>query len=367
MTEQLGCGRGSRALDALTRGGYPAGSIIEVCVVPLPFRMLPRLLQIHGPSVEPCWQLAWLAAAAAYKRGWNVVACSGHACLDFGAPAVLLDVLRSLEAECSLVLVDSWTRIVDAAAPADSATTWALRNRRLATFLRQLSGRLLMLQAQRRGNPVNGGTSSNSGGGESRDKTQRWPAPSVLVCNSDKASAALVIRGNGGRGRHGRVLQQYAAMRLRVSEDLDDIAVEGGPDFMTVELLKGPAVNTRMPTTQTRVYTSSRTTDGLPITEGHAFPTVMDLLMAAQQLGLIARQDHTESSPLTGNAGYTAGEDAYVTGSDRPPGAVAEFVKRFSYGDFRADTLGSLASQITANGHMTQLREQVVQKLHPLP
>jgi hypothetical protein len=51
-------------------------------------------LKIKGQNLQSCWQLSWLAAAAAYERGLRVLACSGTAYLDFGAVGYLLQAGR---------------------------------------------------------------------------------------------------------------------------------------------------------------------------------------------------------------------------------------------------------------------------------
>ncbi|GIL43465.1 hypothetical protein Vafri_936 [Volvox africanus] len=336
---------GSKALDVLTGGGYPSGSIIE----------------IQGSDLKPCWQLAWLAAAAAYKRGWKVTACSGAACLDFGAergltardkfartsvaqPQALLDVVRWVERDCSLIMVDSWARIAEAAeAPAgpDSSAIRAMRNRRLAGFLRQLSSRLLLHKAQE-------GSSDNDNGcfngARSQDYALRnWPAPSVIVCST-------------GQKGHGSVLQQYAAMRLRVSERREDEAAEDGPGHMVVEMLKGPAVNTRMPITQTRVYLSSRTTNVVPFTDVQDPRAALDLLVAAQALGFVGQIPCNESSPKISMsaAEQTAEQDVY------------DNIQGFPCGVAQGESTGVLASKLVETGHMMLVRKQVDEKLQQL-
>ncbi|GIL72527.1 hypothetical protein Vretifemale_2886 [Volvox reticuliferus] len=333
---------GSKALDVLTRGGYPPGSIIE----------------IQGSDLKPCWQLAWLAAAAAYKRGWRITACSGTACLDFGAargltgrdkfartsvaqPQALLDVVRCVERDCSLIMVDSWGRIAEAAAPAgsDPSTIRAMRNRRLAGFLRQLSSRLLLHKAQDgRGDSDNGCI----GGSRSQDHAARqWPAPSVIVCNI-------------GQTGHGSVLQQYAALRLRVSECQEDEAGEDGYEHMAVEMLKGPAVNTRMPITRTRVYLPSRTTDVLPFMELQDPCAAMDILVAAQGLGLVRQAPNDEFIST-----MSVGEQDVLANNVRVG-------QGFRYGKVLGGSEQVLASKLLETGQLMLLHRQVNETLQQL-
>ncbi|GLI68771.1 hypothetical protein VaNZ11_013262, partial [Volvox africanus] len=331
---------GSKALDLLTGGGYPAGSIIEASesvilrshaslAVPsektrgFTFRSKPIVSlcgsQIQGSDLKPCWQLAWLAAAAAYKRGWKVTACSAAACLDFGAergltardkfartsvaqPQALLDVVRSVERDCSLIMVDSWARIAEAAAaPAgpDSSAIRAMRNRRLAGFLRQLSSRLLLHKAQE--DNIDNDNGCMIGARSQGYVSRNWPAPSVIVCST-------------GQKGHGSVLQHYATMRLRVSEHREYDTAEDGPGHMVVEMLKGPAVNTRMPITQTRVYLSSRTTDVLSFTDVQDPCAALDLLMGTEGLGLVRKMPCNVSSLKNSMsvAKQTAEHDVYA-------------------------------------------------------
>jgi hypothetical protein len=116
-----------------------------------------------------------------------------------------MDVLRLMGPECGLVMVDSWGRIAEAAAPAgpDPAATRSLRNRRLATFLQQLSCRLLISQTIDGVNIIGGGSDSDGAG--------RKPAPrasaSVIICNAEQASA----RRSGGCGFASQCCAKYGS------------------------------------------------------------------------------------------------------------------------------------------------------------
>ncbi|GLC35990.1 hypothetical protein PLESTB_000526700 [Pleodorina starrii] len=353
---------GSKALDVLTAGGYPAGSIIE----------------LQGPDLKSCWHLAWLAAAAAYEQGWRFTACSGAACLDFGAerrltdrdklartalaqPSALLDVVRCVERDCSLVLVDSWARIAEAAAPAgpDIAATRALRNRRLSTFLRQLSYRLLESQS---GMPNSAACEGVGGSGASSSRLRRAacrkqvlrPALSILVCNT-------------GQSGHDLVLQHHAALRLRVSNEPDPLAsdVDGSRKHITVQLLKGPATNTRMPVPKTVVYTpNSSGTDSLSIADGRTLsPATMDLLVAGHALGLVVRQ----AAPVQGPGAEFSERVGAAPDKETGPASVGgSEATGFRYGDIIAATMPSLAARLMEMRQLPQLRQMVDEKLQAM-